>query len=145
MSAVRRDETGSIVPLLIGFVVVVALLVGVVVDASAAYLRRQGLNALADAAALAATEGLQGEQVYTHGLGEQAAIDAAAAQAYVVEHLRTSGARERFPGLRVEVRTHERTVLVHLRAPLDLPLPVPGVAGTATITGSAAAQVLVSP
>lgn len=145
MSIVRRDETGSIVPLLIGFVVVVALLVGVVVDASAAYLRRQGLNALADAAALAATEGLQGEQVYTHGLGEQAGIDAVAAQAYVVGHLRTTGAHERFPGLRVEVRTQERTVLVHLRAPLDLPLPVPGVTGTATITGSAAAQVLVSP
>lgn len=142
--AVKRDETGSIVPLLIGFVVVVALLVGVVVDASAAYLRRQGLHALADAAALAATEGLQGEQVYAEGLGERAGIDAAAAQAHVAEHLRATGAHERYPGLHVAVRTRENTVVVHLRARLDLPVPVPGVAGTATVTGSAASQVLVS-
>lgn len=140
----RTDETGSVVPLLIGFVVVVALLVGVVVDASAAYLRRQGLHALADAAALAATEGLQGEQVYTQGLGEHIGIDAGAAQAYVAEHLRATGAHERYPGLHVVVRTQERTVVVRLRAPLDLPVPVPGVADTATITGSAASQVLVS-
>ena len=71
----RRDAEGSVTPLVIGFAVVVALLVGVVVDASAAYLRRQGLNSAADAAALAATDGIQGEQVYTHGLGERAQID----------------------------------------------------------------------
>ena len=46
-----RDERGSMTPLIIGFTVVVALVVAVVVDASAAYLRRQGLNATADAAA----------------------------------------------------------------------------------------------
>lgn len=140
----RRDETGSVVPLLVGFAAVVALLVGVVVDASAAFLRRQGLNAVADAAALAATEGLQGEAVYTTGLGERAGIDAAAASAHVAEHLRSSGATERFPGLRFTVQTRDRTVVVRLRAPLELPLPVPGVAGTATITGTAASQVLVT-
>ena len=72
-----RDENGSVAPLIIGFAVVVAMLVAVVVDASAAYLRRQGLNSAADAAALAATDGIQGEQVYTHGLGKRAEIDPA--------------------------------------------------------------------
>src|SRR4029079_9679145 len=55
-----RGEHGSVTPLILGFAVAVAMLVAVVVDASAAYLRRQGLNSAADAAALAATDAIQG-------------------------------------------------------------------------------------
>ena len=94
-----RDERGSVTPLIIGFAVVVALLVGVVVDASAAFLRRQGLESAADAAALAATDGLQGEQVYTRGLGRRADIDPAAARRYVAAYFASSGIRQRFQGL----------------------------------------------
>ncbi len=139
-----RDECGSITPLVIGFLLVIAVLVAVVVDASAAYLRRQDLNALADAAALAATDGLQGEAVYTHGLGERLEIDPVAARAFVAAHLRESGALARLPGLRWEVVARGDTVLVRLRAPLDLPLRVPGVGESATVTGAAAAVVAVS-
>ncbi|MBA3411884.1 MAG: hypothetical protein H0U15_13840 [Geodermatophilaceae bacterium] len=39
-----------------GFFVILSPLVGVVVDASAVYLRRQGCNSLADGAALAAAD-----------------------------------------------------------------------------------------
>lgn len=140
----RRDETGSVVPLLVGFAAILALLVGVVVDASAAYLRRQGLHAVAEAAALSATEGLQGEAVYTGGLGPRGTIDVAAAASYVAAYLRDSGAQARYPGLRYAVDTRDDTVLVRLQAPLQLPIPVPGVTGTATVTGTAAAQVLVT-
>lgn len=140
-----RDERGSITPMIIGFAALVLVLLAVVVDASAAYLRRQGLDALSDAAALAATEGLQGESVYAGGLGEQAAIDPAAAQHYVAEHLRTTGALRRYPGLTFRVVTRDRTVVVHLEAPLELPLRVPGVLGTTTISADAASQVVVSP
>lgn len=140
----RRDEAGTVTPLIVGFFIVVALLVAVVVDASAAYLRRQGLNSLSDAAALAATEGLQGEQVYTTGLGEAAVIDAAAAQRYVVDYLRSSGAYARYPGLRHQVSASGTTVVVRVSAPLDLPLNVPGVGDNARITGSAASVVVVS-
>ncbi len=140
----RRDETGSIAPLVIGFLLVIVVLVAVVVDASAAYLRRQDLNALADAAALAATDGLQGEAVYTHGLDERLEIDPATADAFVVAHLRESGALDRYPGLRWVVATSGSTVLVRLRTPLDLPLSVPGVGKSSTVTGTAAAVVAVS-
>lgn len=139
-----RDEHGSITPLIIGFALMVGLLVAVVVDASAAYLRRQGLNSLADAAALAATDGLQGDRVYTHGLDERAEIDAATARRYVEDYLRASGAPARYPGLTWAVSTTATTVLVRVAAPLDLPLHVPGVAETATVTGDAAAVVVVS-
>jgi Flp pilus assembly protein TadG len=138
-----RNERGSITPLIIGFALLVALLVGVVVDASAAYLRRQGLNSLADAAALAATDGLQGDRVYTHGLDDRAEIDAAAARRYVEEYLRSSGAVGRYPGLVWTVGADTNAVTVRLAAPLDLPLRVPGIDGSATITGSAAAVVVV--
>ncbi len=139
----RRDEAGSIAPLVIGFLLVLGTLVGVVVDASAAYLRRQGLDDLADAAALSATDGLQGEAVYRDGLGKKVQIDAFAAHRYVEDYLASTGARTQYPGLRVRVVTADDVVTVRLRAAMPLPLPVPGV-GTPTISGSAASEVLVS-
>jgi Flp pilus assembly protein TadG len=138
------NERGSIAPLIIGFTLLVAVLVGVVVDASAAYLRRQGLNSVADAAALAATDGLQGDRVYTHGLGARAEIDPATAREYVEQYLRASGVLERYAGLTWTVSTSATTVVVRVAAPLDLPLRVPGVGDSATVTGTAAAVVVVA-
>jgi len=140
----RRTEEGSVTPLIIGFAVVVAMLVGVVVDASAAYLRRQGLNSAADAAALAATDGIQGEEVYTHGLGKRAQIDPVAARRYVEDYMTGSGIRRRFPGLDYSVRTTANTVVVRIVAPMDLPLHVPGVGTDVAVSGTAASVVVVS-
>lgn len=140
-----RDDRGSITPLIVGFVLLVAVLVAVVVDASAAYLRRQGLNSLADAAALAATDGLQGEQVYTSGLGEQATIDPASATRHVGDYLSSSGALAQYPGLSWQVRTNRTTVTVTVSTPLELPLRVPGVATSTTVRGVASSVVMVSP
>jgi hypothetical protein len=140
----RRSEVGSITPLVVGFAFLVAVLTAVVVDASAAYLHRQGLDSVADAAALAATDGLQGDRVYTHGLDDLAEIDAVAARVYVEDYLRASGVLSRYPGLDWRVSTSATSVVVRVSAPLDLPLRVPGVADSAMITGSAAAVVVVS-
>jgi Flp pilus assembly protein TadG len=140
----RRSEVGSITPLVVGFAFLVAVLTAVVVDASSAYLHRQGLDSVADAAALAATDGLQGDRVYTHGLDDLAEIDAAAARAYVEDYLRASGVLSRYPDLDWRVSTSATSVVVRVSAPLDLPLRVPGVADSAMITGSAAAVVVVS-
>jgi hypothetical protein len=140
----RRSERGSITPLIVGFALLVAVLVAVVVDASAAYLRRQGLDSLADAAALAATDGLQGDSVYTRGLDAEVEIDPRAARRYVEDYLRASGAVGRYRGLTWEVTTTRTTVVVHVATPLDLPLHVPGVDQGASVTGSAAAVVVVT-
>ncbi len=140
----RRDETGSVTPLIIGFAVVVALLVGAVVDASAAYLRRQSLNSLADAAALAATDGVQGQEVYTHGLGERAVIDPAAARRYVADYFATSGTARRYRGLDFSVSTTRDTVVVRVSTPLDLPFRLPGVGSGVPVSGTAASVVVVS-
>jgi len=141
----RSNQRGSITPLLIGFALLVGVLVAVVVDASAAYLRRQGLNSVADAAALAATDGLQGDAVYTHGLADRAEIDPEAARRYVEDYLRSSDVLARYPGMTWSVTTSATSVLVRVAAPLDLPLRVPGVGESAVVTGSAAAVVVIGP
>lgn len=137
-----RDDEGQISVLIVGFVAVLVVLIGVVVDASAAYLQRAGLNSLADAAALAATDGLQGEAIYTGGLGERGRIDPAAASSYAAEYLDASAARRKYPGLKAIVTTDNDTVRVRLTAPLVLPIPVPGVGSAAQITAEATSVVV---
>jgi hypothetical protein len=90
----RRDETGSTIPLIIGLCGVLAMGVAVVTDASAAYLQRQGLDNLADGAALAGADlGAAGDDVYTGGLGdERLAITEAEARATVIDYLARAGA-----------------------------------------------------
>jgi hypothetical protein len=142
-TATRTDERGQTTVLIIGFVIVIAMTVAVVVDASAAYLRRQALSSLADGAALAAADGLQGEQVYTVGLGERAVVDPRAARGLVVDYLTSVGAGRRYPGLSHAVETDGERVVVRVVAPMDLPIPVPGVASRARVTATAAALVIV--
>jgi uncharacterized membrane protein len=129
--------------LIVGFAVRVLMLVVVVVDASAAFLRRQHLDTLADGAALAAADGVAGEQVYTQGLDDRASIDPAEAARLAAEHLVVSGAIRRYPGLRHTVDVDAERVVVRLTAPLDLPLPLPGVVGRTWVSGTAAAVVAV--
>lgn len=140
-------ERGAVAVLVIGFFVLSLTLAAVVVDASAAYLARQRLTALADSAAIAAADGVQGEQVYERGLpapGERArvTVDPAAARAYVGAHLAATGAGEQHPGLRWVVRTVGDAVEVELRAPFELPLGVPGVADGTVVGRSSAVVVL---
>ena len=87
----RGREAGQATVMVVGFAVVALLMVAVAVDASAAYLRRQGLDNLADGAALAAADGVQGRQVYEGGLGERARIDPVVARGYVLEAGRIVG------------------------------------------------------
>lgn len=137
----RRRENGQATLLILGFFLIAVLLVGVVVDASAAYLRRQALNSLADGAALAAADGVQGEQVYTSGLGETAQIDPVSAREYVSAYLAQTRAHSRYPGLVYRVLPAGDSVTVHVSAPLDLPIPPPGWAGAAWVDGVATAAV----
>ena len=135
------DERGSITPLIIGFVLVVAMLVAVVIDASAAFLVRQRLDSIADAAALAATEGLAGDVAYDGGLDDRAQIDGAAARRYAAASIAVSaGGEPGIAGIGFEVHAHNRVVEVDVHAPLHLPIPVPGVTGS-TVTGHAASAV----
>ncbi len=140
----RRREAGQATVMIVGFAVVALLMVAVAVDASAAYLRRQGLDNLADGAALAAADGVQGRQVYEGGLGERARIDPAVARGYVLDYLRATGAAQRYPGLRWSVDAATDRVVVHVAAPVDLPLGLPGLERRTTVSATAASYVVVS-
>ncbi len=140
----RSGEQGQTTLLLVGLAVVLVLLVGVTVDASAAYLRRQGLDNLADGAALAAADGVQGRQVYTGGLGDTAVIDPDVAREYVAAYLIQIQAARVYPGLRYAVAADVDRVVVTVSAPLDLPVRPPGWSGPAVISATAASYVVVS-
>ena len=121
------------------------MLVAVVVDASSAYLQRQGLETLADGAALHGADlGATGEEVYTDGVSEHRLelTRAQAAQA-VDRYLAEVRARHRYPGLTVQVLVDpvSERVTVHLTAPLDLPLTFPGSPESAQVGASGSAVV----
>jgi len=137
----RRPERGQASLLILGFFLIAVMLVGVVVDASAAYLRRQALDGLADGAALAAANGVQGEQVYTSGLGETAEIDPVAAREYVATYLAQTRAYQRFDRLTYQVLPAGDSVTVRLSAPLDLPIAPPGWTDDPWVDGTATAAV----
>lgn len=141
----QRVQGGQVSLLIIGFAVVLVMMVGVVVDASSAYLRRQGLDSLADGAALAAADGVQGEQVYTSGIAEHALVDATSARRYVSAYLSAVGARRRYPGLVYSVDVAGDTVEVRVAAPLRLPITPPGWVRRPVISARSASLVVVSP
>ena len=137
----RRDERGTVAVLVIGFFVVALLLVAVVVDASAAYLRRQGLAGLADAAALAAADGVQADRAYSGRLDEMESVDVSSARRHAMAYLDAVGAAMSYRGLAVEVGTSRGAVTVRLSTPLELPIAPPGWEEAPVITARAAAVV----
>lgn len=137
------DERGQATLLIVGFMLVLAMAIGMVVDVSAAYLQRQGLDTVADGAALRGADlGATGEEVYGGGVPQgRLDLTAAAVRDSIGAYLASSGAYAKYPGLSFSVGVDRAasTVTVHVTAPLDLPLTVPGSPGVALIgaTGSA--------
>ena len=109
--------------LIIGLCGVLAMGVAVVTDASAAYLQRQGLDSLADGAALAGADlGAAGDDVYTGGLGDdRLAITEAEARAAVAAYLAARRRARPIPGPQGDGQRRPR-VPDHPRAP-DRPAP----------------------
>ena len=139
----HREEDGQTALLIVGFFLVAVLLVVVVVDASAAYLRRQELDALADGAALAAADAIAEEQVYTQGLGTEAQLDPIAARQRVAEYLDQVGAHGRYAGLRYVVGAAGDSGEVRVTTPLKLPFAPPGWEERTQVSGTAVAVAVV--
>lgn len=138
-----RTESGTVAVLLVGFAVILMMLVGVVVDASAAYLQRQSLDNLADSAALAGANEVRGTALFEVGFtGDYVPLATDLAVAAVHSHLRQAGAHEDHPGLEVRVSVRDRAVVVRLTTTLDLPIPVAGITdGTVSSTGAAVVRI----
>jgi hypothetical protein len=132
--------------LIVGFALVLATAVATVVDVSAAYLQRQSLDTVADGAALRAADvGATGQEVYAGGVPSgRLDLSVERIRGSVREFLVGSGAYASFPGLSfdVDLDAATSTVTVHVTAPLDLPLTVPGSPGVATIGAQGSAIVI---
>jgi hypothetical protein len=143
----HHTESGQATILIVGLATVLAMGAAVVTDASAAYLQRQGLDNLADGAALAGADlGASGDDVYAGGIGDgRLGVTEAAARAAVHDYLRRAGAYDRYPGLAayVDADPASQSVRVRLTAPLRLPLTVPGGPESARIGATGAAVVAV--
>jgi hypothetical protein len=140
----REDERGQTTLLIVGLAVVLLMMAAVVTDASAAYLQRQELDTLADGAALTAADaGASGREAYSEGLSAEIRLDATAAREAALQYLVGVHAFTRYPGLTFEVSLDPTThhVIVTVRAPLRLPLRVPGSPGHAEIGARSAAGV----
>lgn len=143
-----RGERGQASLLIIGLAVVLLMAVAVVVDSSAAFLQRQRLDTVADGAALAGADAgsrnlevLYGEGVASDRLQQAEEL----ARGAVAEHLRRTGAHAAYPGLTYAVSfdAADAIVVVRVRAPLDLPLSLPGAPQRTVVAavGSAVVQV----
>lgn len=145
MSARRPgDERGTTTLLIIGLALVLAMMAGVVTDASAAYLERQGLDTLADGAALTAADAAaSGAETYGAGLGTELHLDVVAARTAALDYLQRVGAFTTYPGLTTEVSVDPTTdrVVVVVRAPVALPLHVPGSPTRASVGAVSSASV----
>ena len=119
----RTDgERGSVLVLGVGVVASCLLAVVVLVDASAAFLQRQQLFALADTAALAGAQAIDLPAYYERGASSATRLDPSAVSGRVRSHLARSGAAQAFDGLVLdEVRSDGLQVLVSLSSPLRLP------------------------
>lgn len=141
-----RDERGSIIPLIIGMSAVLLLGVALVVNASSAYLQRQGLDTLADGAALRGAD-LGAAGVYGEGLTQERLLqETRTVTEEVTAYLHAVGADKTHPGLEVDARvnTAERSVTVTLRAPVELPLRIPGSPAEPLVAASSTAAVTVT-
>jgi hypothetical protein len=139
-TARRGDEDGQITAMLVILGICLLLAIIAVIDISGSYLRRQAAMSLADGAALSASDAAAAAGVYGNAQDSFVVIDEGAATAAVDSYLRGTGAFVRYPGLRVQVRVVGHTVTVDLSMPYALPVTLPGVASSATIHGSGAAE-----
>lgn len=142
----RREDRGQATLLIVGFAVVLLMMTAVVVDASAAFLRRQSLDTLADGAALAGADAGSAnlDLLYAEGVDAARLAQAEpAARAAVASYLRETGALAAYPGLTWTLDVDGTDVVVEVRAPLDLPLTLPGGPDATTVAASARAAVVV--
>lgn len=75
-----HDERGQVLPLVVGFTLVVFAISGVAADGARAWILRRGLQSSADAAVLAAAAQLDADTFYASG-GQSAELDHSAAVA----------------------------------------------------------------
>lgn len=107
-----RDDSGTILVLLLGFTAVLLLMVAVVVNVSSVILAKRGVVSAADGAAIAAAQELDLSVLYASGLGARIPLDQGGVVRAVEEY--QAQAQQSQPGLdlRGEVAADGTTAIV---------------------------------
>ena len=117
MTGPRPDDKGSVLPLVIGVVVLVVSLVTVVTDAGVLWLQRRSLQATVDGAALAGAQAVDLPTVYAGGARGDLPLDPPAARTAVRAYVAAVPSARRLLSLRVtSVRVSTATVTVRAQA-----------------------------
>lgn len=121
MSRRPTGDDGTVLVLVLGFTMVLALMVGVVVNVSAAALARRSVSSAADGAAVAAAQALDEQVVSRDGLGAgRVPLSEAGARQRVAVYGRQVGPSQ--PGLRLAVTVDGATASVVAVREVRLPL-----------------------
>lgn len=122
MIARSRGDDGSVLPLVIGFVVVVLLLVGVVTDTSVLWLQRRALQSTVDGAALAGAQAVDLQAVYAGGAhGDLPLASTATVRRAVRRYLAATPSDDRLPAFRATTSVGGSVVTVAGRSAVSLP------------------------
>lgn len=141
------SERGTISPLIIGMVAIVVLLIIAVSNVSRVFVYQRDIEAAADAAALAAANGIAVESVYSGGLGDNVELSQAAAETEVDAYMETTNAwgRLNLEGRNVVVHNDGTDVTVSFSGRIHLPFTqvLDGLfAGGIAVDGEATATVI---
>lgn len=119
----RRDESGQLTVMVIGFVVIVLLMVTVMANASKAFLHRRSLSSWADGAALVAAQSVSEAAVYAGELGDVVPLAEGEARSAVSGYVSRHGLPGRFTQFSVATVTVDpagQTVTVTFAARVPL-------------------------
>jgi uncharacterized membrane protein len=112
-----RDDRGSVLPLVVGVVVLVIALVTVVTDVSVLWLQRRSLQATVDGAALAGAQAVDLPKVYAGGANGDLALNPKAARAAVRSYVAAVPSSKRLTSFTVaRVTVTSATVTVRATA-----------------------------
>lgn len=116
----RGQDEGTVLVLVLGFTMVLMLMIGVVVNVSAAVLARRAVGSAADGAAIAAAQALDEQALYREGFtGQRIPLSQAGARQRVADYSRQVTVTQ--PGLRMSVTVDGTTATVVAAREVTLP------------------------
>jgi uncharacterized membrane protein len=139
MRTPRRTDSGQITLMIIGFVMIVVLAVGVVANASKAFVYRRSLASWADGAAVAAAQQVAENALYAGPAVEELPISSAGARNAVADYVSRNGLAQRFEGFAVAVTVDAGTARVTVEFAARVPLVLAGDAVGIPISAEATA------
>lgn len=134
-----RDESGTILVLLLGFTAVLLLMVAVVVNVSAVILAKRAVVSAADGAAVSAAQALDLDALYAGGLATgRIPLDARDATGRIAAY--QAGAQAGQPGLQLRMARIEDGSTVVVRGSRVIELPFGQILGFRPVTVEAEAR-----